>query len=392
VTVAERSAAAAPVQVRRILVPLDLSPLGEAKLPFAESLARTYGAELILFHVLRRATPDDEGVSPEEERAGAYLETVAAPLHNAGLPVHGIVRVASDIATAIVDEAREQRADLIVLGADVRRGLNRALRGSVSDEVSRRAHCPVLLVQPDVEAGAGSPIRSFDADAKRRGPLARWTLGLRTVEVARVVGSVGRAAELDTSFRTSNRSPEERQRYQRVLQGVRGDGSLPPIVLYKLGAAYYVLDGNHRLAAAKQLGQLEIEAEVTEFVPLGDAEAQRIFAKRRRFEAATGLTRIAAAHRSETYPRLAGMVRRFAVASGLNDSRQAARRWYEQVYRPLEQGIRARGLPRRFPGAHVADVVAMVDAFREPVEAGSKRKLEWDELLDLFAECRATVA
>jgi len=35
---------------------------------------------------------------------------------------------------------------------------------------------------------------------------------------------------------------------------------LPPVVLYKLGYGYYVLDGNHRVAAAKQLGQLEIEA------------------------------------------------------------------------------------------------------------------------------------
>jgi hypothetical protein len=245
-------------------------------------------------------------------------------------------------------------------------------------------------VQPDVGAGAGSPIRSFDADAERRGPLARWVLGLRTVEVSRIVGSVGRAAELDLSFRTSNRSPAERERYERVLRGLRGDASLPPVVLYKLGAAYYVLDGNHRVAAAKELGQVEIEAEVTEFVPLDDAEAQRIFAKRRRFEAATGLTRIAAAHCPDTYPRLAGMVRRFALASGLADSQQAARRWYEQVYRPLARGVRARDLTRRFPGSQVADLVAMVDAFREPVERHEKKVLAWEELLDRFVECRAT--
>jgi hypothetical protein len=332
------------------------------------------------------------GFSQLVKRAGAYLETVAAPLHGAGLEAHGIVRIASDVATAIVDEAREQRADLIVLGADVRRGLDRALHGSVSDEVSRRAPCPVLLVQPDVEAGTGSPVRSFDADAARRGPMARWTLGLRTVEVARIVGSVGRAAELDVSFRTANRSREEQERYRRVLRGAQTGAALPPVVLYRLGGAYYVLDGNHRVAAARELGQIEIEAEVTEFVPLGDTEAQRISTRRRRFEAATGLTRLGSAHCPETYARLAGMVRRFAVASGLSDARQAARRWYGQVYRPLTEGIRDRDLLHRFPGAYVADVVAMVDSFREGVEAKRKQKLGWEEVLDLFLECRATAA
>jgi hypothetical protein len=153
-----------------------------------------------------------------------------------------------------------------------------------------------------------------------------------------------------------------------------------------------VLDGNHRVAAARQLGQLEIEAEVTEFVPLGDAEAQRVFSRRRRFEAATGLTRLGAAHRPETYPRLAGMVRRFAVASGLSDARQAARRWYTQVYRPLVEEFRARDLPRRFPGAHVADIVAMVDVFRESVEAKERRALAWTEVVERFVDCRAKAA
>jgi nucleotide-binding universal stress UspA family protein len=216
--IAER-AAAAPVQMRRILVPLGLAPLGEAKLPFAESLARTYGAELILLHVLRRTTRDEEGISSEEERASAYLETVAAPLHGAGLHAHGIVRVASDVVTAIVEEAREQRADLIVLGADVRRGLDRALRGSVADEVSRRAPCPVLLVQPDVEAAPASPVRSFDADASRRGPAGRSACAR-----SRSPGSSARSAAPPSSTPPSGRptAPTARSSATSGSCGARG--------------------------------------------------------------------------------------------------------------------------------------------------------------------------
>jgi ParB-like chromosome segregation protein Spo0J len=46
----------------------------------------------------------------------------------------------------------------------------------------------------------------------------------------------------------------------------RGRG-LPPVELYKLGATYYVLDGHHRVAAARLNGQLEIDAYVAEYVP-----------------------------------------------------------------------------------------------------------------------------
>jgi hypothetical protein len=42
--------------------------------------------------------------------------------------------------------------------------------------------------------------------------------------------------------------------------------SLPAVDLYQLGFGYYVVDGHHRVAAARQLGQLEIEANVVEFV------------------------------------------------------------------------------------------------------------------------------
>jgi nucleotide-binding universal stress UspA family protein len=376
------------VQVRRILVPLTLAPLGEAKLPFAESLARTYGAEMVLLHVLRRTSRDDEDASPEEERAAAYLEMLAAPLHACGVHAHGIVRVGANVADAIVAEAREQQADLIVLGADVRRGVDRALHGSVADEVSRRAHCPVLLVQPDVDAGTAAAVRSFDADAARHGPMARWSLGLRTVEIARIVGSVGRAAELGASFRPADPSREDQDRYNGVLRRMRGEASLPPVQLYKLGSAFYVLDGNHRIAAAKQLGQVEIDAEVTEFVPLGDADAQRAFVKRRRFEQVTGLTRIGQAHHSSTYARLAGMVRRFAAENKIGDVRTAAGRWYRQHYVPLASEIRRRGLLRRFPGAQVADIVVMVDAFRQSA-LERDIPLPWDEAVACFSQYRA---
>src|SRR5919206_3456826 len=96
--------------IKRILVPLDLSPLGEAKLPVAEAQARAFGAELILLHVLPPEAVDRTGaVSPEEARARTYLDTVAARMRADGLTAHGLVRIGPAPAT-ILHAARGGRA------------------------------------------------------------------------------------------------------------------------------------------------------------------------------------------------------------------------------------------------------------------------------------------
>jgi nucleotide-binding universal stress UspA family protein len=369
--------------VKRILVPLDLSPLGEAKLPVAEAQAHAFGAELVLLHVLPAEAVDRSGaVSPEEARARTYLDTVAARMRSDGLTVHALVRIGPAAAT-IVDAAREAHADLIVLGASVRAGLPRAFLGSVADEVVRQAPCPVLLVQPHLEAGVGTPVRSFAEDAARMGALAQRSLGLRTIEVPRIIGSVGRASSLGATFRPNQRVREDEQRYGRVLKGMQGGAALPPIELYKLGFGYYVLDGNHRVAAARELGQMEIDAEVTEFVPLGDLEAQRAFAERRAFERATGLTRVEAEH-SDTYGRLLEIVEAYGTERGVTDRREGARLWYGEVWRPLSRRIRQLGLARRFPGDRSADILVRVAAFRDAARAEG-RELDWAEALEEFA-------
>lgn len=374
--------------VERILVPLDLSPLGEAKLPIAEAQARAFSAELILLHVLRADAADPSGaVSSAEAAARTYLDTVVARASADGVRAHAVLRYGTPAET-IVEEAREREVNLIVLGSSVRAGLGRAFLGSVADEVVRLAPCPVLLVQPQLAAGTATPLRSFVADAARAGPLAQRSLGMRAVELTRIVGSVGRAGELGTNFRPNRRVREDEQRYHRVFTAMRDGTSLPPVELYKLGFGYYVLDGNHRVAAARELGQVEVDAEVTEFIPLGDLGAQRAFAERRAFERTTGLTRVEAA-RPESFQRLTQIVDDFVIAEGVPDRREGARRWYNRIFRPLVRRIRQLGLARRFPGDRSADIVAHLADFRAAESALHERQLDWLEALELFARAHA---
>jgi hypothetical protein len=185
---------------------------------------------------------------------------------------------------------------------------------------------------------------------------------------------------LDASFRSRRRRREDDQRFERILHLMEAGAPLPPVTLYKLGYGYYILDGNHRVAAAKQLGQLEVDALVTEFVPLGDAQAQRVAAERRAFERATGLRRIGAVVPGH-YPLLEDLIRAYAAEQGLDDLRAAARRWETEVYRPVAEKIRARRLSQRFPGERTADVFVRLAADCAEAARSEGRALEWDDAI-----------
>jgi nucleotide-binding universal stress UspA family protein len=373
--------------IERILVPLDLNRLSEAKIPVAEAQARAFGAEIILLHVLPSDRPSDEGVSPAEAQARTYLDAITARLHAEGISARPLVRSGPTVET-ILEEVDTQRADLVILGTNVRHGLSRLLLGSVAEEIVAKAPCPVLLVRPNVEeATRPRGVRSFAEDAAQAGPVAPRSLGTRTVEIARIVGSVGRAEDLDENFRSLNKARAEEARFQQILDLMSSGTSLPPVVLYKLGYGYYVLDGNHRVAAAKRLGQLEIDALVTEFVPLGDAQAQRVFAERRAFERTTGLTRIGAVVPGH-YPRLEEMVRAFAQERAIADLHEAARRWESEVYRPVARKIRELRLTQRFPGERTADVFVHLANVRDE-EARSGHQVDWDQAIARIGEGRA---
>ena len=86
------------------------------------------------------------------------------------------------------------------------------------------------------------------------------------------------------------------------------------------------------------------------------------------------------------------MVARLAAEAGVEDGREAGKRWYGEVYRPLVRLLQAHGVKRRFPGAHSADLVAMVDAFRECLRRCGEADLDWADAVARFARRPAEAA
>jgi hypothetical protein len=87
-------------------------------------------------------------------------------------------------------------------------------------------------------------------------------LGIRTVEVERIVGSVGRSRDFDSSFLPIRLNMSGR--WGRVDRAYHQGVELPAVSLYKIADAYFVVDGNHRVSVARYHKAAAINAEVLE--------------------------------------------------------------------------------------------------------------------------------
>jgi hypothetical protein len=103
---------------------------------------------------------------------------------------------------------------------------------------------------------------SFDEVKEKLGWRNEHYIGLRTVPVAAIVGSVGRYRDFDRAFLPVQRAT--RRRWQSIDEAYYRDVSLPPVQLYKVGDVYFVRDGNHRVSVAREKGVMFIDAEVIE--------------------------------------------------------------------------------------------------------------------------------
>ncbi|HET7269744.1 MAG TPA: hypothetical protein VFI90_01540 [Rubrobacter sp.] len=116
----------------------------------------------------------------------------------------------------------------------------------------RREHTPNRLL-------------SFDDVRRHLGANNRLYRGTKVVEVDEIVGSVGRWRDFDRTFLPARASVGERwKRIDRAFQ--RGE-DLPPVELFEIGDAYFVVDGHHRVSVARYHDVPTVEAAVAEFHP-----------------------------------------------------------------------------------------------------------------------------
>jgi len=128
----------------------------------------------------------------------------------------------------------------------------------------RRARLRAVMARIRREQAANR-LLSFDDVRRELAGNNRLHRGTRVVEVEEILGSVGRWDEFDRSFLPARASVGHK--WKRIDRAFHRAQDLPPVELYEIGDAYFVVDGHHRVSVARYHGVPTVEATVAEFHP-----------------------------------------------------------------------------------------------------------------------------
>ncbi len=203
----------------------------------------------------------------------------------------------------------------------------------------------------------------------------QWYVGIQTIPVSKIVGTVDRAADFDRTFLPKRNAMEGR--WRRVEQTFATE-AFPPIITFKVGDAYFIEDGHHRVAIARQRKIDYIDAEVTEVkTPVEITEATDIadlvhLGLHQWFMRSSDLDRVRPRAAIEpSRPHDYGVLLDILHSAGFELMMEratvvspavAAAHWYDNLYLPAIASIRAGRLPRIFPRATETDLYLRVHA------------------------------
>ena len=224
-----------------------------------------------------------------------------------------------------------------------------------------------------VRGSPSTPLLSFNELRVRLHLFQQSYAGLRTIEVARIVGTVDRSDDFDRDFLPRN--PQTRERWERLERAFPTLG-FPPISVYQVNDVYFVIDGNHRVALAKQKGAEFIDAEVTQIhtdIEIDeniDFEKMFYLEQARRFMQESGLERSRPMARID-FTRPHGFIELLDVvkAHGYDlmmergevlQPHEIAADWYDRVYLPAVESIRWEKLLEIEPGSTEGDLFLWV--------------------------------
>jgi hypothetical protein len=222
---------------------------------------------------------------------------------------------------------------------------------------------------------------------------------LEEIPIDKIVGSVGRYRDFNRAFLP--RAQIDPQRWARIDR-MRRQASLPAIDVFQVGDVYFVRDGNHRVSVARTRGDKTIWARVAEIpvrVSLGpetspdDLIRKAAYAE---FLEKTSLDRLipdqsieltrADGYRSilkhiEVHQFYLGLRSRYYPALS-----EAAANWYQTVYLPVIEHIRASDIMRRFPGRTEADLYLWIAENRAELQIRYGSADLAQEAVDEFAQ------
>lgn len=235
--------------------------------------------------------------------------------------------------------------------------------------------------------GHSTELLSYEEVRQKLRALESSNKTLQEIPLDAIIGSVGRYTDFTRDFLPLHDSDEGR--WARVMAVTTGLTGTPPIDVYKIGDVYFVLDGNHRVSVARQLESTTIEAYVTEvrtkvnITPDTSPDDLIIKAEQIDFLEKTKLDTLRPDSDFTTtnpgqYPILLEHIAVHRYFMGIDEERdinfaEAVTHWHDEVYCPVIQIIRERGILRHFPERTETDLYLWISRHRAKLED----TLEW---------------
>jgi hypothetical protein len=200
-------------------------------------------------------------------------------------------------------------------------------------------------------------ILPFDEVVAALGRQGERPLGLQTIQLSTVVGTVDSTRDFDRRFRPT--SARVRERWERLALAQRRGEAIPPIEVYRVGDMHFVQDGHHRVSIAMATGATTIDAYVTEVLtqlpPTGIRGRRDLLVKsyERIFRERVPLPAPALARITVTDPWSYAELGEAVEAWGFRcmqdkgrfqDRAEVARHWYTEEYVPVVRMLRAADL------------------------------------------------
>ena len=241
------------------------------------------------------------------------------------------------------------------------RALRRANIGHMI--ATRQAPCPW-----SGRDGGIAGLIPFDEASRRLRLVNRSYAGIQPIPIDRIVGSVGRSHDFGRDFRLP---PWVSRSRLASLRSAYPDGDMPAIDVFEVGGGYFVEDGHHRVALARERHAEYIDAQVTHLhtsyaVGPGVAVCQLIHTEHQRmlledsglsrarpdavidFTLLDGYTQLGEIIKAHGYD----LARRNGTLPAPED---VAADWYDTVYLPGLDAVRRAGLPERYASWHTTD-------------------------------------
>jgi len=235
--------------------------------------------------------------------------------------------------------------------------------------------------------GKSPELFSYEDVRKKLRAVGSADRGIQEIPVDAIIGSLGRYSDFTRNFLPTQ--DDDASRWARVKLAMT-EGSIPPIEVYKIGEAYFVKDGNHRVSVAQQLDMQYIEAYVTEvhtevpFSPETQPDDLIVKAEYAEFLKHTLLKDVCPeADLSVTVPGKYCMLEEHIAVHryfmGIEQQREipyqeAVAHWYDTVYLPVIQIIQSQGILRHFPDRTETDLYLWLAEHR----AALQETLGWE--------------